>query len=429
WTNSPTSYSYQWQQCNSEGNSCTAISGATNQTYVPVAADVGHKLRVRSEERRVGRECCPATATATGAVTPPPPVNTEPPTIYDTAQQRETMTEPHRTWTNSPTSYSYQWQQCNSEGNSCTAISGATNQTYVPVAGDVGHTLRVQETASTAGGSSAPATSAATAAVVPPVPTNTAPPTISGTAQQGQTLTEAHGTWTNSPTSFAYQWQQCDSEGNGCVAIPGATKQTYVPVAADVGHTLRVQETASNAGGSSAPASSVATAAVVPLPPSNETPPTITGTAQQGQTLTEHNGAWSNSPTSYSYQWERCEALGNSCLPISGATKQTYVLVAADVSHTIKVQEAASNAGGPGAPATSEATAIVFPEGGAPSDETPPTITGEARQGRTLTEHGGSWTHEPTSFSYQWLQCDSSGSSCTPISGASKSTYEPVAED
>src|SRR5207302_1632145 len=262
WTNSPTSYSYQWQQCNSEGNSCTAISGATNQTYVPVAADVGHKLRVRSEERRVGRECCPATATATGAVTPPPPVNTEPPTIYDTAQQRETMTEPHRTWTNSPTSYSYQWQQCNSEGNSCTAISGATNQTYVPVAADVGHALRVQETASNAGGAGSPATSAPTAAVSSSLPANTAPPTITGSARQGQTLTEHNGTWTNGPASYAYQWLQCDSLGNSCLPISGATSQTYVPVAGDLGHALRVQETASNAGGAGTPATSAPTAPV-----------------------------------------------------------------------------------------------------------------------------------------------------------------------
>src|SRR5205823_4090698 len=148
-------------------------------------------------------------------------------------------------------------------------IAGATSQTYVPVAADVGHTLRVQETASNAGGSSSPATSAQTAVVAPPAPGNTTPPTLSGTAQQGQTLTEAHGSWTNSPTSFAYQWQRCNSDGTSCVAISGATNQTYVLVAEDVGHTLRVQETASNAGGSSSPATSAQTAVVVPPVPVN----------------------------------------------------------------------------------------------------------------------------------------------------------------
>src|SRR5262249_35553298 len=82
-----------------------------------------------------------------------------------------------------------------------------------------------------------------------PPPANGAPPTITGTAQQSQTLTEAHGTWSNEPTSYAYQWLQCDGAGASCQPIAKATAQTYVPASADVGHTLRVQETASNAGG------------------------------------------------------------------------------------------------------------------------------------------------------------------------------------
>src|SRR6202011_3577564 len=117
---------------------------------------------------------------------------------------------------------------------------------------------------------------------------------MTGTAQQGQALTESHGEWTNSPTSFTYQWQQCDGSGNNCTAISGATGQAYVPVSGDVGHTIKVAETASNAGGSSTSATSSATAAVVPPPPANEGAPAITGTAQQGQTLTEVHGKWTN---------------------------------------------------------------------------------------------------------------------------------------
>src|SRR5207248_4610412 len=115
---------------------------------------------------------------------------------------------------------------------------------------------------------------------------NTAAPAISGTPQQGQTLTESHGSWTNNPTSFAYQWLQCDGEGNNCQPISGATNQTYVLQPGDVGHRLKVSETASNAGGSSTPSAQAATAVVVPAGTTNPAPPTITGTAHQGQTLT-----------------------------------------------------------------------------------------------------------------------------------------------
>src|SRR5947207_1372481 len=154
-------------------------------------------------------------------------------------------------------------------------FAGATNQTYTVAAADVGFTLRAAVTAKNAGGSSAPATSAQTAVVVPPPPSNTAPPTISGTAQQGSTLSSSNGSWTNSPTSFSYQWQRCDSGGANCNPIAGATNQTYTVAAADVGFTLRAAVTAKNAGGSSAPATSAQTAVVVPPPPSNTAPPTI----------------------------------------------------------------------------------------------------------------------------------------------------------
>ena len=100
-----------------------------------------------------------------------------------------------------------------------------------------------------------------TEVAAPPPPANIAPPTISGSAQQGQALTEVHGSWSNEPTSFKDQWLQCDSLGGNCNAIPAATSQTYVPVAGDVGHTIKVEETASNAGGSGS-ATSAATGVI-----------------------------------------------------------------------------------------------------------------------------------------------------------------------
>ncbi|TMK23936.1 MAG: choice-of-anchor D domain-containing protein, partial [Actinobacteria bacterium] len=223
------------------------------------------------------------------------PVNTAPPAITGTPRQGQTLTEHHGTWTGEPTSYSYQWMQCDSGGKNCAPI--ATNgkgETYVLVAADVGHTIAVQETASNLKGASAPASSQPTSQVLPLAPVSTAAPTITGTPQQGQTLTEHHGTWTNEPTGYTYQWLQCEALGNGCLPITGATSQTYVPVTGDVGRTIAVQETASNAGGAGAAATSTATAKVLSAPPANTAAPTITGTAQQGQTLTEHHGTWTN---------------------------------------------------------------------------------------------------------------------------------------
>jgi hypothetical protein len=183
-------------------------------------------------------------------------------------------------------------------------IAGATSQTYIPVTGDVGNALTVSVVAKNTSGSSVPATSVATATVaaaVASVPVDTALPTISGTAQVGQTLKATTGTWTHNPTSFTYQWQRAGT------AIGGATASAYVPVAADVGNMLTVSVVATNSGGSSTPATSAATSAVIAASsgvPVDTALPTISGTAQVGQTLTATNGTWANSPTSFTYQWQ-----------------------------------------------------------------------------------------------------------------------------
>ena len=79
---------------------------------------------------------------------------------------------------------------------------------------------------------------------------STAPPTISGTAAQGQALTVDEGTWTGAPSSFGYSWARCDPAGVTCTPIAGATARTYVPGPADSGSTLRVTVTGTNSVGS-----------------------------------------------------------------------------------------------------------------------------------------------------------------------------------
>jgi hypothetical protein len=100
----------------------------------------------------------------------------------------------------------------------------------------------------------------------PSLPANTSSPTISGSAQVGQTLTAGPGFWTGAPPpTFTYQWQRCDAGAANCVAIPLATAQAYTLNASDVGSTIRVAATATNTVGSTTAVSS-ATAVVVFAP-------------------------------------------------------------------------------------------------------------------------------------------------------------------
>lgn len=97
----------------------------------------------------------------------------------------------------------------------------------------------------------------------------------------------------------------------------------------------------------------------VPGTPVSSALPTICGFAEQGQTLTATHGEWSNSPTSLSEQWARCNAAGYGCAAIFAATGSTYTVAATDAGSTIRVQESAVNANGAGAPAASTQTGNV----------------------------------------------------------------------
>ncbi|MEP6641480.1 MAG: beta-propeller fold lactonase family protein [Gaiellales bacterium] len=108
------------------------------------------------------------------------------------------------------------------------------------------------------------------------VPANSTPPSISGTAQQGETLSADPGSWTGSPTSYTYQWQRCDDQAGNGAPIGAATSQTYTPTANDVATTLKVAVIARNAGGASTASTStptpIITATPTPATPSSATP-------------------------------------------------------------------------------------------------------------------------------------------------------------
>jgi hypothetical protein len=196
----------------------------------------------------------------------------------------------------------------------------------------------------------------AAAARTTAVPQNTAPPTLVGTAREGNTLTAHNGSWSNGPTSFAYQWQRCGGDGTGCADISGANTQTYTVASGDVDHTLRVQVTAKNADGQST-ANSATTAQVSSRSaPVNAVKPSASGKAVVGEELTASNGTWTGGVDSFSYQWQRCTA-ATVCTSVDGATAKTYGVRTADVGSSIRVQVTAHNASGSTASAASDPTA------------------------------------------------------------------------
>jgi len=146
-------------------------------------------------------------------------------------------------------------------------------------------------------------------------------------------------------------------------------------------------------------------------PPVNTAAPQIQGTPTQGQTVTCTQGTWTNSPTGFSFVWQRNGS------PIAGATSSSYIIQAADVGQNLTCVVTASNAAGSGQ-ATS---AAVVPVGSlqAPVNQTRPVISGTAAVGNVLSCSQGTWTNSPTGFTYAWIR-DSS----TVVGSASSYTVQ-----
>jgi hypothetical protein len=108
-------------------------------------------------------------------------------------------------------------------------------------------------------------------------PVDATSPSISGTSVDGQTLTADPGDWSGVAVTYTYQWQRCDTSGDGCSSVDGAVDSTYGLGSNDVGSTLRVVVTASNKNGSVSAESEVS-AVVGPGPAPAPNPPDTTST-------------------------------------------------------------------------------------------------------------------------------------------------------
>jgi hypothetical protein len=156
--------------------------------------------------------------------------------------------------------------------------------------------------------------------------------------------------------------------------------------------------------------------------------PTISGKATQDELLSATTGAWSGSPTSYSYQWRRCDVLGGACTDLAGATAATYKLAAADVGLTLRVHVLATNSAGTTS-ADSAQTPVVTAPLTAPLSTSPPSISGSTMVGKTLTASAGNWSGSPSKYAYQWQRCNATGAACAAIANATAATYAPTGAD
>ena len=353
----------------------------------------------------------PANSTATGA-----------PTITSVAQVGETLTAETTGIADADgldnASFAYQWLADDAD------ISGATGKTYALTAADEGKTVKVQVSFTDDAGNEETLTSTATDAVagLPNSPAAGAP-TITGTAQVGETLTaettgiaDADGL---DNASFAYQWLADDAD------ISGATGKTYALTAADEGKTVKVQVSFTDDAGNEETLTSTATDAVAGLPNSPAAgAPTISGTAQVGETLTAETTGIADADgldnASFAYQWLADDA------DISGATGKTYALTAADEGKTVKVQVSFTDDAGNEETLTSTATDAVAGLPNSPAAGAP-TISGTAQVGETLTAETTGIADadglDNASFAYQWLADDAD------ISEETGKTYALTAAD
>ena len=444
--------SFQWIRVATD-NTETNIASATASTYTLVTDDAGTtiKVKVGFADNYDYDEMLTSDATAAVSAAANTPA-TGAPTITGTAQVGQTLTAGTTAIMDADglttPSYTYQWIRVATD-NSETNIASATASTYTLVAADLGTTVKVR--VSFTDDASNDETLTSNVSVIIARPANTAAtgkPGITGTAQVGQTLTATVGTSADVdglPNPFltdvntSFQWIRVATD-NTETNIASATASTYTLVDADLGTTIKVKVGFVDYYDYDETLTSDATAAVAA---STNTPatgaPTITGTAQVGQTLTAGTTAIMDADgltsVSYTYQWIRTATGTGVDTNISGATASTYTLVAADQGTTIKVRVSFTDDASNAETLTSAATAVVSAAPNTPATGAP-AITGTAQVGQTLTATVGDIADVdglPDPFltdantSFQWIRVATDNSE-TDI-GAMAGAYTLVADD
>ena len=256
------------------------------------------------------------------------PINLTPPVLSGTSVVGSTVSATDGTWDADPavSDYTYEWQRRNPNTGLWSAIAGAADQsTYTLAVADYDTFVRVLVTASNGITPDGQSLSNTTQRIQGIQPFNTGNTGVDGTVlptlddneptvQDGVGVNV--GTWGGVPTqvgepldplapmTYAYQWYTCPSSSSvpptGCTAV-GTDSVSYTPVTADIGKYLAARVTADN--NAAAPVTDTGTAytllstsPIAGIPPSNTTPPSISGITTVYETLTTSDGLWDGDP-------------------------------------------------------------------------------------------------------------------------------------
>jgi alpha-tubulin suppressor-like RCC1 family protein len=471
WTGYPipeVNYSY-WYRCDTpnlsitytQPTSCSAIPGSNGingETYLITPSDVGHYLLfsvIATNSQGVVQVFTPTTVEASNA-----PASYDAPVISGDVGQGNTLTVSNGQWTSYPSrlTYTYQWYHCDSASPAllagvpvgCSADLNGSSATYTQSVADTGHYVVAVVTATNSGGDRGYSL-AAGVGLVANTPTATVTPAITGTLVLGSVLSVDSGTWVAYPasTGASQQWYRCTTQPapdvthvpNDCTIISGETNNAYTLSVDDVGSYVAVRTTKTNANGDGF-TFSISNGRVT-RPPSNTVAPSLSGSALLNGGLTLSNGTWVGYPTpTYAYAWYRCSTstpltvsdVPTGCTLLTGRTASTYTVTSSDLGYYVFGVVTATNSV---SSASVSATALDVSQS-APVLVTAPTVSGTRVTGSVLTASVGSWTESPTGAStWQWYDCtatvDSPASTipgtCSPIDGATSSTYTQVAAD
>jgi VCBS repeat-containing protein len=322
------------------------------------------------------------------------------------------------------TNPTYDWQIYDSvhgwiEGSG----TGGASATYTPGEGDEGHALRVSIGFTDANGNNDTLYKVSAGTVLDAAPTVTTP-TISGTAQEGATLT-ASASAGQSDNTVSYQWQTSTDGGASYHDIVGATGSTYLVKEVDESNKIDVVATTTNDNGVKISATSAATATVTD-DTASVSAPSISGSAIEGHVLTASATA-NDTDATVTYQWFS-SADGFTAAIGTGAT---YTVAEGDENHTLKAVATATDVtGGTLASATSAATAIVTDDTASVSA---PSISGSAIEGHVLTASATANDTDAT-VTYQWFSSADgftaaigSGATYTVAEGDESHTLKAVA--